>query len=110
MPPVEQGRERAAIYGGRRRQPRQVREGRGEVVVQDHLVPADPRRQSRSPDYQRYPYILFVGSLLAKSEAMLAHVIAVVAGEDEVGIVQLPGLFQRPEQPADHLAYRDHRL
>src|SRR5215213_9130183 len=44
LPPVEQGRERAAIYGGRRRQPRQVREGRGEVVVQDHLVPSDPRR------------------------------------------------------------------
>src|SRR5215211_249309 len=85
--PVEQGSERAAIYGGRRRQARQVREGRGEVVVQDHLVPADPRRQSRSPDHQRYPYILFVGGFLAKSEAMLVHVIAVVAGEDNVGIV-----------------------
>src|SRR5918995_5726697 len=54
---VEQGRARAAVSGGRRRQARQVREGRGEVVVQDHLVPADPRWQSRSPDHQRYPYI-----------------------------------------------------
>ena len=40
--PVEQGRQRAAIYGGRRPQARQVCEGRGEVVVQDHLVPTDP--------------------------------------------------------------------
>src|SRR5215211_4731105 len=87
LPPVEQRRERAAVYRRRRRQARQVREGRGEVVVQYHLVPADPRRYPGPPDYERYSYVLFVGGLLAESEAMLAHVITVVAGEDDIGIV-----------------------
>src|SRR5215208_6258702 len=92
-----------------RRQARQVGEGGGKVVVQDHLVATGARRNSWPPDDEGHPYVLFVGGLLAETKAMLAHVIAVVAGEDDVGIVQLAGLFERPEQPADGLAHPGHR-
>src|SRR5215212_11417643 len=64
--PIDQGDERAAIHEGWRCHAGPAGEGRGEVVVEDHIAPRDPCRYAGTPDHQRYPYIFLVGIVLAE--------------------------------------------
>ena len=63
--------------------------GRGEIGVARELVDGLTGRDPGSADHQRHPQILVVGRFLAAGQPMLAEVVSVVGGEDEVRIVEL---------------------
>ena len=65
-------------------------DGRSEVVVEDQVVDL-LRRHAWTPDDERDPYGLLVGEALVYA-AVLAEVVAVVGGEDDVGVIELVGV------------------
>src|SRR5918997_2143031 len=64
----------------------------------------------RSSDEERHAGTLLVRAVLPGAYAVLAPEPAVVGGEEDVGIVQLPGRLELLDQSPSHLIHRQHRL
>ena len=108
----EPGSPRRRCAGEQRREGSSVRivhpnacpggEGWGEVGVEgDPVLP--PGLHARSPDDEGHPDVLLVGGGLARPEPVLAHVVALVRGEDDVSVVQLAPLSEYLDEVPDRL-------
>jgi hypothetical protein len=82
-------RQRAPV--GRKLYARQVREGRCKVGVYGQIFHLRCGSDPRSPDEEGYASGLLVGAVLPSFYAVLALLEAVIGGEEDVGVLQLPG-------------------
>src|SRR5918997_404667 len=64
----------------------------------------------RSSDEERHAGTLLVRAVLPGAYAVLASEPAVVGGEEDVGVLQLPGRLELLDQSPYHLIHRQHRL
>ena len=97
----EQRGERATVHEGRGPDAGEIGEGRSQIHVADDLVARRASRYARPAHDERYVDVLLVRGLLARGEAVLAEVVAVVRREDDVGVVQLPVARQRGREIGD---------
>src|SRR5919112_545337 len=104
----EQRRQRASVgqelYAG------QVRKRRGEVRIDHQLLCRGSGGHPWSPHKERHTSGLLVGAVLCRLGAVLAPEPAVVGGEEDVGVLQLPGRLELLHERAHHLIHRQHRL
>ena len=84
-------------------------EGGREVDVADQGARRRPRLHARATHEQRYPDVLVECRLLPGREAVLAVVEAVVGGEDDVRVAQLPGARQITNQRHHAAIHRQQR-
>src|SRR5687767_9776420 len=89
----------------------QVCQRREEVYVEGQLVGGRTRSNLRTAYQQRRVSALFVGPPLPVEYAMLAHLEAVVRGEEDVGVLQRNGaigrgLLERIDDPLNQIVQR----
>ena len=77
-------------------------EGRTEVDVFDYLVAGSSMDDPRAGDNQRHVDVGIEGGHLSRLQAVLAHLIAVVGAEDEIGVLCLTACCRRSPQVTDH--------
>src|SRR5215213_3221749 len=87
--PTEEGLEAPAVHPSRLVDAREVEHGGCYVHVGDELVDGGAHRDAWAPDHERYLVSLRVRHELGRPYAVQAHLVAVVRGEDEVGVIQL---------------------
>ena len=102
----QQRQERAAVDEGRRLDPGDLGEGRGEVDVERHRVDPLALGHARTAHHHRHPEVFLVGRILAGDQAVLAHVEAVVGGVDDVGGSRTPAGGERRDDALDHVVDR----
>src|SRR5918997_1919236 len=104
----QQRRQRASVgqelYAG------QVRKRRGEVRIDNQPLCRRSGGHPWSPHKERHTSGLLVGAILCRLDAVLAPEPAVVGGEEDVGVLQLPGRLELLHERAHHLIHRQHRL
>jgi hypothetical protein len=67
------------------------------------------RREAASPDEERHADRLLVGQELALGKPVLAQEEAVVRGEDDHRVLDVPGLFEGPDQTLDQVVHGEER-
>src|SRR5918995_880386 len=88
----------------------QVRKRRGEVRIDNQLLCRGSGGHPWSPHKERHTSGLLVGAVLCRLDAVFAPEPAVVGGEEDVGVLQLPCRLELLDQSPYHLVHRQHRL
>ena len=104
------GQQRAPVLGQLRRRPRDRGDRRGDVDVRDERLRGAARRDPRPPDQQRHVARGLVREVLTLADPVLAREVAVVRGEDQIGVVELALVLERVDDRRDPLVDREQHL
>ena len=107
---LKEGNEGAAIGGIFQGHAAELGHGRGQVHVARELIDLDGSGDVGAPDDEGHPDVRLVGRVLPREEAVLAHVEAVVRGEEDVGVGEHAIGLELAHDGAHHVVDRLERL